>query len=205
MRIVSSKFILRSLVIFLVLGGTFVASKMLTAERPETNHVPVSLVGVHHLGADRLINRFWVDKRIGDNVGEGGGGGSFVCCINLPRKWSPTFKADVRWEVDRIIRGAKPGEQDIAEIDGIYRAQVPVEPYIEPGNFYVHFFPGGSVRIVVSKITSDGESHPIKGKDPDAIKTATVGEKVNEIFTKKDLQELQGEIREDKKRYGDWG
>jgi len=177
---------------------------MLKSERSKVNHVPVSLIGVHHLGSDRLINRFWVDKRIGDNIGEGGGGGSFVCCINLPKKWSPTFKADIRWEVDRIIRSPNPGGQDIAEIDGIYRAQVPIEPYIEPGNFYVHFFPGGSVRIVVSKITSDGELHPIKGKDPSAIKAATVGEKVNEIFTEEDLQELQSEIGEDRKRYGDW-
>lgn len=37
------------------------------------DRIPVSIVGVQHLGSNYLINRFFVDGYGGSNVGRGGG------------------------------------------------------------------------------------------------------------------------------------
>lgn len=168
------------------------------------DRIPVSLVGVQHLGGDYLIARFYINKSIGDTVGEGGGGGSEVCCLTLPRDWNPTLKADVRWEVHHIIRSTDPAVPARAELTGIYQAQVPVEPYLKAANFYVHFFPEGRVRIVVSPITSDGERHPIRWGDAQATLTATTGKVIKALFSAQELSEMQREAELERKKYGDW-
>ena len=161
-----------------------------------------TLTGVHHLGSNYYINEFYVNRGINDNVGEGGGGGSNVCCLSLPKKWSPGLTADVRWEVIHILRSPDPTVQDTAEVEGIYRAQVPIEPYTESGSFYVHFFPERRVRIVVSETPSNSEDHPVKTEGGD--EHSTLGYSIETMFTDEELAEHQREIDRDRKKYGDW-
>jgi len=165
---------------------------------------PTTLTGVHHLGSDYYINRFYINRSISDNVGDGGGGGSKVCCLSLPRKWSPALTADVRWEVIHILRAPDPTVQDTAEVEGIYRAQVPIEKYTKSGNFYVHFFPGRRVRIVVTETPSYSEDHPVQSESSLAIDNATLGYSVERMFTDEELAEDQREIDLDRKKFGGW-
>lgn len=171
--------------------------------RVET-HIPVSLTGVQHLGSDYRISDFYVDKYSGGTVGESGGGGSIVCCLMLPKKWYPGLKAEVRWEVRHIIRPSDPALPETEEVAGLYRAQVPVEVYATPGDFYVHFFPGGRVRIVVSEFTTTGKQHPIQRGDSSASRMATVGSAVKTLFTADEIAEFKREDARDRAKYGDW-
>ncbi|RYZ79523.1 MAG: DUF3304 domain-containing protein [Proteobacteria bacterium] len=170
----------------------------------ETSTFPASLRGVHHLGSEYFINRFFIDQSIGDNIGEGGGGGSIVCCVTLPRQWRPSISVDVRWKVHHIIRKNDPKSPDTAELEGIYHAQVPVEKYIKPGDFFVHFFPKGRVRVLVSNVASNSEEHPIRKGDTKAIQTATQGETVKALFTDQELAQHLKIIEDERKKYGDW-
>lgn len=188
-----------TLVMLLIVFGVVSSSNSDKEEK-----VLASVVGVHHLGEDYLINRFYINKRIGDNVGEEGGGGSRVCCINLPRESRTSLTADVRWKVHHIVRPSDPTIEETEEVDGIYQAKVPIELYSEPGDLYVHFFSGGRVRLVVSPNASGGKRHPVQDDDNRAKEFATTGKPVDAIFNKEDMAELQREIDRDRKIYGDW-
>jgi hypothetical protein len=154
------------------------------------------------LGPEYLIYRFYVNKSIGDNINENGGGSSFVCCITLPRKWQPSLSVDVRWEVDHILKSTRADAPDTAELQGIYHAQVPVEEYKEVGNLYVHFFPNGRVRVVVSPFSSDSEEHPVRMKDMRALRRATKGKVVKGLFTPEEMAAYEKEASERNKQGG---
>ena len=171
--------------------------------RVET-HIPVSLTGVQHLGSDYRISDFYVDKYSGGTVGESGGGGSIVCCLMLPKKWYPGLKAEVRWEVRHIIRPSDPALPETEEVAGLYRAQVPVEAYVEAAHFWVHFFSQGRVRIVVSDTGPYGKEHPIQFEDTQAVQRATTGSAIKTLFTTEELAALEREAARDRKKYGDW-
>jgi hypothetical protein len=170
----------------------------------EEVQIPAPIVGVHHLGPDFVVYKFWINKAIGDNISEEGGGGSMVCCVTLPLKWRAGLVADVRWEVDRILKTSDPKTPEIAKVEGIYRATVPVEKYAEPGNFFVHFFPNGRVRIIVSATTFDSETHPVRREDPNASKTATIGMSAKSLFTDNELAELLRRAENATKEHGGW-
>jgi hypothetical protein len=167
-------------------------------------HIPVSITGVHHMGSDYRISDFYVDKYWGGVVGESGGGGGSVCCIMLPKKWRPGLTADVRWEVRHIIKPSNPATPETEETAAVYHARVPVEKYVEADRFWVHFFPQGRVRIVVSQIGPYGEQHPIQFSDTQAIQKATAGQVVDALFTSEEIAELERQAKRDRKKYGDW-
>lgn len=169
-----------------------------------SSHVPAFLVGVHHLSSDHYINRFYVNESISDNIGEGGGGGSKVCCLSLPRKWNPSLVADVRWEVHHILRATEENSQDTGEVEGVYRAQVPIESYIEPGDFYVHFFPDKRVRIVVSPVPPSNKRHPVQRRDSHAAQKSTLGYQIKALFTDEELAERRREYENYRKKHGGW-
>lgn len=195
---------MRILIILFLAVTTFGVYLFFNEYIKKDNGIPVSVIGVHHLGSDYYIDSFYVDKHYEGNVGEGGGGNGMVCCRMLPRKWHPGLIADVRWEVDHIIRSSIPGVAETAEVVGNFRAQVPVEAYSEPGDLYVHFFPGGRTRIVVSEFSPSGKHHPIQWDDTYAVQKAAVGTTVTTLFTVEEIAEGKREIERDRAKYGDW-
>lgn len=205
MRILTSHFLTKILILSIlsaaILLGMCIPSH---SAAKEPSSFPASLTGVHHLGSDYVINRFYINQSIGDNIGEGGGGGSMVCCMTLPQKWQPSMSVDVRWKVHRIIRSADPKLPDTEEIEGIYQAQVPVEEYKEPGDFFVHFFSNGRVRVVVSSDRSNGERHPIRREDTKAMQAATRGKPIKALFTEQELAAHSKMIEDHRRKYGDW-
>lgn len=162
------------------------------------------MFSVHHLGEDYLISRFYVNKSIMDSVGEGGGGGSRMCCVSLPDKWNPRLSAEVRWEVHKLIRSYDHGPSQTAELVGMYKAQVPIEIYDKPSHFWVHFYSGGKVRIVVSPFSFDRENHPIRWGDEQSSRFASSGENLQYFFTADELAEFDRKIENDRKKYGGW-
>jgi hypothetical protein len=90
------------------------------------------------------------------------------------------------------------------EVQAIYRAQVPVETYEDADRFWVHFFPGGRARIVVSPFGPEGERHPIRQDDSQASKKSTIGEVTQSFYTAKEMAEMDAKIARDRKKYGDW-
>lgn len=203
---ISASYFLRTIPIVSLLSAPILlgASAASHSVASAPNSVLASLAGVHHLGPDYLINRFYVNQSIGDNIDEGGGGGSRVCCMTLPRQWRPSISVDVRWKVHHIIRSADPKRPDTEEIEGIYQAQVPVEEYAEPGDLFVHFFPNGRVRVVVSGFASNSERHPIREEDTKARQTAVRGRAIKALFTEQELAEGLKKIEDDRRKYGDW-
>ncbi|MBQ5942157.1 DUF3304 domain-containing protein [Massilia sp. AB1] len=195
---------LHPIVSLLAMGVLLGSYALLHARSRADDRMGVSVNGVQHLGSDHLIHEFYVNKGYYGNVGEGGGGGSQTCCVTLPKNWYPGLKADVRWEVYRIIKPTDPALEETVESEGIYRAQVPVEAYREPGDFVVHFFPNGRVRIVVSSISPSGDGHPIRWRDAQASLLATTGTPVKEIFTAEEHAELDREDARDRAKYGNW-
>jgi hypothetical protein len=167
-------------------------------------HIPVSITGVHHMGSDYRISDFYVDKYYGGAVGESGGGGGIVCCIMLPKKWHPGLTADVRWEVRHIIKTSNPATPETEEVAALYHARVPVEKYVEADRFWVHFFPQGRARIVVSQTGPYGEQHPIQFSDMQAVQKATTGLVVKALFTSEEIAESERQAALDRKKYGDW-
>lgn len=166
-------------------------------------HIPVTVSGVHHMGSDYFISQFVINKKVGDRVSQSGSSGT-VCCLMIPRKWSPGLKADVRWEVRHIIRQADGIEIEREEVVAIYRAQVPVEEYAEGDRLWAHFFAEGRVRLVVSPFGPEGEQHPIRWGDPQATQTAAVGAVVTSLYTADEIAELERETARERKEFGDW-
>jgi hypothetical protein len=206
MRIFTSSFARRFLIITLFIFTGIIIRPYATSVSPArvNDGFPASLIGVHHLGADYSIYKFHINKSIGDSVGEGGGGGSMVCCMTLPRQWDASLSVDVRWAVDHIIRSVKTGQPDTTEVEGIYHAQVPVEKYTTPGDFYVHFFPNGRIRVAVTSMDSDSDEHPIRSGDMQALRTATAGKRIEALFTEEEVAERRKAAYSAREKYGDW-
>lgn len=166
-------------------------------------HIPVTVSGVHHMGSDYLIGHFSINREIGGNIAQSGSSG-IVCCLMIPKKWSPGLTANVRWEVRHVIRGPDGIQVEREELVAIYRAQVPVEPYTDTGDFYVHFFADGRARIVVSDFGPEGKQHPIQWDDPEANRRATAGVVVESFYTKEEIAELERETSRERAKFGDW-
>lgn len=109
------------------------------------NNASIELSGVNYTSVG--IATFSVDSYEGHSIFPNGGGGAFVCCITIPRKWHAGMKVTVRWIED-------------AEVLGPWRERtVDVPKYTEQdtGIFAVHFYPDGSVKVLV---TSKIVGHP---------------------------------------------
>jgi hypothetical protein len=168
----------------------------------------VMVSGVHHLGPNFNIATFYLDGHNIANVGREGGGG-YVCCTMLPRKWRPGLTVELRWEVNDWTN-EKPSETDAGNYNSVsgsgsaYIAQVPVERYEAAEHVWVHFYPGGRARVVSSPTGYWGAKHPIQNKDPHAIDSAAQGRSVDALFTAQELAELKRKDKEGKATFGDW-
>jgi hypothetical protein len=154
----------------------------------------VTVTGIHHIGPDFNIADFYVDGYSGSNVGREGGGGRYVCCVMLPSKWRPGLSVEVRWSVanwsKEILAETNVGNYRSLTFQR-YKARVPVEKYISAENMYVHFFPGGKIRVVSSSSGPRGTRHPILEDDPRAAEIATTGTPVDAMFTESELDKIR--------------
>jgi hypothetical protein len=149
--------------------------------------VPVSVIGVHHLGRNYSISEFYLNKQGGTGVQREGGGGGIVCCVLIPSKWRPGLTVQVRWRVEDWSRENRveieAGNYDSVAVEGIYGADVLVEEYHEPGDLYVHFFSAGKVRVFSSLHTVFSPQHPAPYGHNDGEGAATPGTRLTKIFS----------------------
>ncbi|PIF73755.1 uncharacterized protein DUF3304 [Variovorax sp. 54] len=105
---------------------------MATANLSAYNHTP------------NYIHEYWVNNQFDANVFAYGGGGSFVCCIVYPQRWTPGLTAAVRWSTSN---SDPKGPLNKAR----HEKTVPVDRYDRPGStMNVHFLPDNEVRLVIS-------------------------------------------------------
>lgn len=113
------------------------------------------------------IQEFYVNGAWGGGISIGGGGGSFVCCIMLPKKWTPGLSATVKWvrsdcQGDRVKRCPRGTGGNGWQPDKALEATVPIEPYDRPDTTYVAFLPNDEVKIYVTPMGLLSSKHPAK-------------------------------------------
>ncbi|MFD1559962.1 DUF3304 domain-containing protein [Paraburkholderia silviterrae] len=74
----------------------------------------------------------------------GSGGGSIICCVDLPKKWHPGLSVDLTWQDDNLY---KKDPKAMA-----FRV-VPVEKYdyFSDGFLWVLFFPDDKIKVYASQ------------------------------------------------------
>lgn len=102
------------------------------------NNASVELSGLNY--TDTGISAFSVDGADGPGIYPNGGGGKFVCCVMVPRRWREGMSVTVRWTHDerltnswkeRVVSVPKYAENDL-------------------GGFVVHFYPNDVVKVLVT-------------------------------------------------------
>ena len=116
------------------------------------NHTDVSIVSIIINGEGGILNS--------SPHGDGNAG---VCCVVVPRNWTPGLTATVKWQEDGHWKRGDKGQfiydknGDKLFIEGAWKTRtVPIPRYDGDGDFYVFFFPGDDVRVA---ITSSPEWH----------------------------------------------
>lgn len=126
---------------------------------------PVSISGYNY--TIEGIQEFYVNGQWGGNVSIGAGGGSNVCCVNLPKKWQPGLSAEVTWRRSDC-GGSGPGNERCPigkrpwAPAKTLKATVPIDFYDSPDGMYVAFLPNDEVKIFVSRMGLSNPNHPAK-------------------------------------------
>ncbi|WP_396270589.1 DUF3304 domain-containing protein [Ideonella sp.] len=126
---------------FSVMAPSRAGAQVSRSQASQNSNLALPISGIDHLPDHVSVQNFWVNGVSGQQAGKGG---SRVCCVNLPRVWSPGMKVSVRWGG----LNWRDGETDLYEVK-----DVPVDPFepTEISALYVHFLPDGSVRAVPSR------------------------------------------------------
>lgn len=111
----------------------------------ESDKASLELSGLNYTNA--WITTFSVDEYGGHGISPNGGGGKFVCCVTIPRKWQAGMKVTVRWTADDRVPDL--WKQRVVDI--------PKYTNQDMGAFTVHFYPDDTVKVLV---TSKTEGHP---------------------------------------------
>lgn len=108
-----------------------------------------SIVGMNY--SSHAISTFLVNDYDGANVPAHGGGGKFVCCIAIPRRWRHGLTAKVQWTED---------EGDPAKW---HEAVVAIPRYQsnETSYFAVHFYRDETVKVLVTNISYLHPNYPL--------------------------------------------
>lgn len=109
-----------------------------------SNNASLELSGLNYTNVG--IAEFAVNDYGGHGIQPNGGGGKFVCCVTIPRKWHVGMKVTVRWADDALIPG--PSKERVVD--------VPEYTEKDMGAFAVHFYPDDIVKVLV---TSKMEGH----------------------------------------------
>lgn len=116
------------------------------AERPKDTFI-AGIGLVNHTG--RYIYTTSVDGEWGGHTHAMSAGVASMCCVTLPKTWRPGLTVRVGWDMPEGTTHL-PKSKIVA-----------VEKYDEPGDAYVHFFPGDEVRVVVTMWVGASPNHPI--------------------------------------------
>jgi hypothetical protein len=132
---------------------------------------PVSITGYNY--TIEGIQEFYVNGAWGSNLGIADGGGSTVCCVQLPDKWTPGLSAKISWRRSDC-GGTGPGNTrcPIGKRPWHYKnleATVPIEPYERPYDLQVMFLPGDEIKLYIFWAGPSHPAHPSKLGRPHPI------------------------------------
>ncbi|WP_439685837.1 Lipoprotein [Cupriavidus oxalaticus] len=126
------------------------ASGGLSTRDNDDSYINASIGPVNH--TSQFLYGFYVNGAFGANARAYGWDYAGTCCVRLPRVWRPGLTVDIRYDLT-LDDGARHNWQT--------KKGVPVEPYAEVGDVYVHFFPNDEIRVVVSNPGPRSSLHPI--------------------------------------------
>ncbi|MEF3061235.1 DUF3304 domain-containing protein [Ralstonia solanacearum] len=100
------------------------------------------------------VNGVWAG-----NMSSHSGGTSLAGAIGVPAKWRPGLIVEVEWR-DDLLYDKDP--------NGLYKAQVPVEPYDikYDGFLWLAFVPGGQIKAIASGYGPGNPNFPADWKFP---------------------------------------
>jgi hypothetical protein len=191
-------------VALLVWLTSIVLSARETATRRSTG---VLVTGVHHMGTNYEVLRFFLDGfEFGDAGREGGGGGN-ICCVSLPEEWKPGLAVELRWEVAdwSTVDPDQVKENNYASTRrAYYRARVPIEKYQRADHLWVHFFSDGKARLISSVLPPENPLHPAADSDMGAANSAIKGQAIVELFTQSEMDQIIRRIDASEKNRSTW-
>lgn len=114
----------------------------------DTNNANIELSGLNY--TNNWITAFSVDSYEGHGIEPNGGGGKFVCCVSIPREWHTGMKVTVRWAEDERISDS--WKERIVEIPKYTKQDI--------STFAVHFYPGNTVKVLVTSKTARHPDYP---------------------------------------------
>jgi hypothetical protein len=110
------------------------------------NHTNIGIASIAINGAGGALN-----------IGKHGNGNAGVCCVVVPRQWTPGLTATVQWQENGHWQRDSNGKfvldagGDKQFIEGPWKTRtVPIPRYDGDGDFYVFFFPGDDVRVAMT-------------------------------------------------------
>jgi hypothetical protein len=128
---------------------------LLTACQPSETTRAVPYGAVNH--TDVNIASIVINSEGGIlNIGKHGNGNAGVCCVVVPRNWTPGLTATIKWQEDSTLLLDKNGQEVKRDgvpvlIEGAWKTRtVPIPRYDGDGDFYVFFFPGDDVRVAMT-------------------------------------------------------
>jgi len=122
----------------------------LSTRDDDKKYFNASIGQVNH--TDQYLYGFRVNGAYGANASAYGGDIAGTCCVRLPVVYRPGLTVDITYDLT-LDDGSKHNWKT--------KTAVPVEPYSEPGDLYVHFFPNDRIRVVVSNPGPRSTLHPI--------------------------------------------
>ncbi|WP_254171147.1 DUF3304 domain-containing protein [Ralstonia mannitolilytica] len=117
------------------------------------NKATVEITGYDHM-QKRAILWFTVNDASGPNLFPESGGGSYNCCIEIPKRWHHGMKATVRWEYGTGDDSPREAVVDIPEYTSENRGPV-----------QVHFYDNHRVKVVVSRYSLGHPMYPLLKED----------------------------------------
>ena len=130
----------------------------------EPEKTPVGYHAYNH--TDKSIVSIIVNGQGGVAAATAHGGGSEICCINLPNKWRPGLQATIKWQEDGNWLLDENGQELIRNGKRVYvpapwkERTVEIPKYDQPGNFFMHFLPSDEVKVAVSLYFPGHPQHP---------------------------------------------
>lgn len=143
------------------------------------------IIGVQHIGKKHTVPEFYVDGYPGGTLGEERTASAWICCVALSRKSKAVMTARIQWDVidwSRSPSGRVWTDYKNAIYLGPYQADVKIENGNESGFLFIHFFPNGKVRAVISNYPITNPLHPVNFDDNDGGEQAAVGIRIKKII-----------------------
>jgi hypothetical protein len=109
------------------------------------NHTDIDIVSIAINGAGGVLN-----------APKHSDGGPEMCCVVVPRQWTPGLTATIQWEEDGDWLLDSNGKTVLRDGIKVYvpapwkTRTVPIPRYDGDGDFYVFFFPGDDVRVAMT-------------------------------------------------------